>query len=140
MRGAKLFVSGEISPGRGGRLHRNNRGQHGSELRGHAFGHDQRAGGKIESAELVVAFFDGGEQFVAQTQIQREFWRDPPVILPVEGVHLVVIVDVVQVIDAAAVAQAHQKRRKSGAAGKLAAAGLSVRPGPKSSVPRGAAG
>src|SRR5713101_3708644 len=103
----------------GSRLHRNDRSQHGSELRGHALGHDQAAGGKVESAELVVALFDGGKQFVTQTQIQRQFWRNPPVILPVEGVHLVVIIDVVQIIDAAAVAQAHQKGRKSRATSKL---------------------
>ena len=68
---------------------------------------------------LVVPFLDRREQFVTQSQIQREFWSDPPVILTVKGIYLVVIVDVVQVIDAATVAQAYQEGSKAGAATEL---------------------
>ena len=106
-------------PRSGRSLHGNNRSQHGGQLRGHTFRHDQCAGRKIESPQLVVSFLDRGEQFVAQSQIQRKFRSDAPVVLSVKGIHLMVIVDVVQVIDAAAIAQTDQERGKPGAATEL---------------------
>ena len=83
-------------------------------MRGNAFGNDQTSGGKVERAHLIVSFFNGGEEFIAQAQIQRKFWSDTPVVLPEEGINLVVIVNVVQIINTAAIAQADQKRRKAG--------------------------
>ena len=53
--------------------------------------------------------------FVAQPQVQSQFRSELPVILCVKGVNLMVIVDVVQIVDAAAIAQSHQEGCESGA-------------------------
>jgi hypothetical protein len=94
----------------------NDGGQHGSELRGHAFGNKQAGCGEVESTLLVMPFLYGGEKFVAESEIESKFRRNLPIILREEGIHLMVIINVVQVIDTAAVSQSDQERGETRAA------------------------
>src|SRR2546425_3574805 len=120
MRGAKLLVSGEINPGVPV-AHGNDSRQHRGELRIYALGNDKAGSCQIKSALLVVSLLDRGKQFVAQAQVESEFRRHPPIILPKERVNLVVIINIVQVVDTAAITQANQEGSESGTTRKLIA-------------------
>src|ERR1700716_443829 len=102
-------------------MYRNDRRQHRSELRGHTFRNNQACCSKVEGRLLVVPFFYRGEQFVAQSDIKCKSRSNFPIILREEGIHLMVIVDVVQVVDAAAVSQSDEERSETRAPGKYRA-------------------
>src|SRR5690242_20207253 len=95
---------------------RDDAGQGWGQLNIQPLGHDDAVRRKIKRSLLIVALFDGGEDFVTKSQIQCELRRDFPVVLAVKGVNRTVVVDVVQVVDAAAVAESNQERCVSRAA------------------------
>ena len=81
----------------------------GCELCIHPFRDDQRLRGEVKSGLLVVMLLDGGEHFVAQTQIQGEPIENFPVILNVRRIDLPPVINVVQVGDGTAVRNAQQE-------------------------------
>ena len=120
MRGAKLLRSGEISPGVAVACTGTIAASMGVSCAVTPLG---TINAPVERSKVPNSLFRSlivVKSFVAQPQIQREFRSDPPVVLSVKGIDLMVIVDIVQVIDAAAIAQTNQKRGKPGATAELA--------------------
>src|SRR5437667_6235988 len=119
MRGAKLLVSGEINPGvpvaRTGTIAANI----GVSCAFTPLGTIRLAVAK--SKVPCSSLLDRGKQFVAQAQVESEFRRHPPIILPKERVNLVLIINIVQVVDTAAITQANQEGSESGTTRKLIA-------------------
>src|SRR5258708_25426786 len=71
---------------------------------------------EVKGSYLVCVFLNRGKQFVTQAQVQSQLGRDLPIILHIKRVDRAVIVDVVQVIDAAAIGKPYQERSEARAA------------------------
>ena len=80
-------------------------------------GNNQRERVEIERGRLVVRLFDGGEEFVAETQVQSEARSYFDVIDAIDRVYLAAIINVVQAGDGSAVGNAEQEGGDGLAAG-----------------------
>ena len=57
-------------------------------------GDDQRKRVEIKRRLIIVRFLNGREQFITQTEIQREAWSQLEVVERVSGINLPAIVDI----------------------------------------------
>src|SRR5438445_2207644 len=109
----KIIKVWRNQPWAGIRSHWNNSGESRSQLGIYALWYDQGVCGQVECRLLIVPLLHCGENFITQTEIQCEAVSQFPVILRVEGINRAMIINIVQVIDAAAVAQSDQERSKT---------------------------
>lgn len=92
--GGEIVGVGRDESGRTVALNGDLGGQDGRQCRALSAGNDQRERAEIERGLFVVAFLDGREEFVAETQIQSEARSYFEIIVRIGRINLPAIIDI----------------------------------------------